>query len=108
MALHNGSASYGYPVFYPDGEVEFVSLIGARFPNGEGVPTYPKEWFLPLIIHEYTHSYINPLIKSMPKEFRELGEALLDKYESQKDNYPDIESFLPQIKNYFENYLSNL
>ena len=34
--------------------------------------------------------------------------SLLDEYESQKDKYPDIESFLPQIKNYFEIYLGNL
>ena len=77
LALHNGSCSYGYPVFYSDGETEFVSLIGGRFPDKEGIPTYPGDWFLPLIIHEYAHSYINPLIKSHAKEFRELGEALL-------------------------------
>lgn len=168
MALLNGSSSYGYPVFYPDGEVEFVSLIGGRFPNKAHVPTYPKDWFLPVIIHEYTHSYINPLIKSMPEEFKELGEAmlvthraamiehgynvwnvilqeyivractiryleqmvsskaakknlandisggfteiegvvsLLDTYENNRDNYRDIESFVPQIKRYFESCL---
>jgi hypothetical protein len=165
LALLNGSGSYGYAVFYPDGEVEFVSLIGGRFPDKEGIPTYPKEWFLPIIIHEYMHSYINPLIKAKPEEFMELGEALLlthrakmiehgynvwnvilqeyivractvkyleqiegkskartsikidlgagfseieglvsllDEYEDSRDLYPDIESFLPQVKAYFE------
>lgn len=77
LALQNGSCNYGYPVTSPDGVVEFVSLLGARFPDSEGVPTYPKEWFLPVLIHEFTHSYINPLILNNPEEFRELGEALL-------------------------------
>lgn len=77
LAIQNGSCNYGYPVTYPDGEVEFVSLIGARFPNKNGIPTYPKDWFLPVIIHEYIHSFINPLIKSNPEEFNELGETLL-------------------------------
>ena len=168
LALLNGSCNYGYPVFYPDGEVEFVSLLGGRFPDKEGLPTYPKEWFLPVIIHEYMHSYINPLIKTRPEEFMELGEAmlcthrakmiergynvwnvilqeyivractvvylekvegrskarqninedlgagfseieglvgLLIEYENSRDIYPDIDSFLPQIKTYFESCL---
>lgn len=167
LALLNGSCSYGYPVFYPNGDVEFVSLIGGRFPDKEGNPTYPKEWFLPIIIHEYMHSYINPLIKAKPEEFMELGEALLrthraemiehgykvwnvilqeyivractviyleqiegrsqeknikrdlrsgfseieglvtllDHYENMRKTYPDIESFLPQIKAYFESLI---
>ena len=171
LTLLNGSGSYGYPVFYPDVEVEFVSLIGRRFPDNEGVPTYPKDWFLPMIIHEYTHSYINPLIKANPEQFEALGEALLhthgakmmehgykvwnviiqeyivractvrfleqkegkgkakdnvkydiqggfteleglvrllDDYENNRDTYADIESFLPQILAYFENYFNEL
>lgn len=165
MALLNGSCSYGYPVFYPGGDIEFVSLIGGRFPDKEGNPTYPKDWFLPIIIHEYMHSYINPLIKGNPEEFMELGEAmlrthrvkmiergynvwnvilqeyivractvkyleqvegkskarkniqrdlragfpeieglvsLLDEYENDRYTFPDIASFLPQIKAYFK------
>jgi hypothetical protein len=78
LSLHNGSCSYGYPVFYPNGEEEFVSLIGGRFPDKNGIPKYPSEWFMPIIIHEYMHSYINPLIKGRPDEFMELGEVLLE------------------------------
>lgn len=77
LALQNGSCNYGYPVSCPDGEIEFVSIIGARFPDKSGIPTYPKSWFLPVIIHEYIHSYINPLITGKPDEFENLGEALL-------------------------------
>lgn len=169
LALHNGSCNYGYPVTYPGGQVEFVSLIGARFPDKNGIPTYPKNWFLPVIIHEYTHSYINPLIKSKPDNFKELGEKLLvthrekmiehgynvwnvilqeyivractiqfleknegrrsakknieydlnggfieieglvrllDVYENNRDKYANIESFLPEIKLYFETCLN--
>lgn len=169
LALQNGSCNYGYPVSYPDGEVEFVSVIGARFPDRDGIPRYPADWYIPLIVHEYAHSYINPLIKSKPEEFKELGEAmlltqrakmiergynvwnvilqeyivractilyleqnegkrkamknikydigsgfieieglvkLLDDYENNRDNYKNIESFLPEIKKYFESYLT--
>jgi len=171
LALLNGSCSYGYPVFYPEGETEFVSLIGARFPDNQGFPTYPKNWFLPIMIHEYTHSYINPLIKSKPEEYKDLGEALLvthrakmiengynvwnviiqeylvractihfleqnegkrkaqqnirydiesgfteieglvkllDEYKENRNTYLNIESFLPKIKKYFENYIKQV
>ncbi len=126
---------------------------------------------LTLIIHEYTHSYINPLIVSKPDEFEELGEALLathrakmiqrgynvwnvilqeylvraitirfmeqnegkrkagkiidydikrgfpeieglarllNEYEENRDKYPDIESFSPQVKKYFESYFKEI
>jgi hypothetical protein len=168
LSLLNGTCSYGYPVFYSDGTLEFVSLLGGRFPDRDGFPNYPKDWFIPIIIHEYAHSYINPLIKANPEKFQALGEALLrthrakmiergynvwnvvlqeylvractvkylaqnkgkrkarenirrdiqdgfteieglvrllDDYENQRDAYPTIESFLPQVKIYFEDYL---
>jgi len=168
LALQNGSCNYGYPVNYPNGELEFVSVIGARFPDKHGIPSYRKDWYIPLIVHEYAHSYINPLIKSKPEEFKELGEAmlltqrakmiergynvwnviiqeyivractisfleqnkgnkkakknikydiasgfteieglvkLLNEYENNRDNYANIESFLPEIKTYFESCL---
>jgi hypothetical protein len=31
---------------------------------------------------------------------------LLDDYENNRDNYKNIESFLPEIKKYFESYLT--
>ena len=168
LCLLNGTCSYGYPVFCPDGSLEFVSLMGGRFPDRNGVPSYPKDWFIPIIVHEYAHSYINPLIKSKPEEFKSMGEALLrtqqakmiergynvwnvmlqeylvraitvryleqnngrhkarenirrdirdgfaeiqglvtlvEDYENLRDTYPTIESFLPQVKTYFEEYL---
>jgi hypothetical protein len=33
---------------------------------------------------------------------------LLEAYEDDRGSYPDIKSFLPQIKSYFEHYLSEL
>jgi len=168
ICLLNGSCSYGFPINMPDGNKEFHSLLGARWPDRNGAPQYPKDWYLQLIIHEYCHSYINPIIKGMPQTFRETGEALLvtnrvkmieqgynvwnvvvqeyivractilfmEEYEGRRsardktnydmeegfpateglvdlmrdyrDNrelYPDIESFLPQINLYFQQYL---
>ncbi len=165
IALLNGSCNYGYKIEKPDGNIESVCLLGARDPKWiNGTPTYNKKWFLPVIIHEFCHSYINPLIISKPEEFKAIGDAilkshyeamrkngydvwnvvlneylvractikflkengaieevernmkidkmngfveieglvqLLEEYENNRNEYPDIESFLPEIIKYF-------
>ena len=121
LALHNGSCSYGYPVFYPDGEVEFVSLIGARFPDGDGAPTYPKDWLLPL---EFKELGVAMLVTQRAKMIepgynvwnviiqeyivRACTIVFLEQFEGKRAARRNIESFLLQIKNYFENYLNDL
>ena len=145
--------------------------MGARWPDGQGAPTYRANWFKRVIVHEYCHSYINPLINNNPGEWQELGEELLvshrekmmehgynawnvllfeyivractvcyfetidgsrsvrnqianeekegfpaigglvelfDEYENNRVQYPDIKSFMPEIKRYFESYLSEI
>ena len=165
VALLNGSCNYGYHKALPDGSYESVCLLGARDPKWiSGTPTYTKKHFLPVIIHEFCHSYINPLFISKPEEFKAIGEEvlkshyeamrkkgydewnvvlneylvrastihylkeygdresverninndkdqgfteieglvqLLDTYKNSRMNYPDIESFLPEIRKYF-------
>jgi len=165
IALLNGSCNYGYKIEKPDANIESVCLLGARDPKWiNGTPTYNKKWFLPIIIHEFCHSYINPLIISKPEDFKAIGDAilkshdetmrkkgydvwnvvlneylvractikylkenegtveverniksdkmngfveieglvqLLEEYENNRNEYPDIASFLPEIKKYF-------
>lgn len=168
IGLINGTCNYGFSVTHRSGKQEFLALLGARNPGWDGVPRYSKEWFIPVIIHEYIHSYINPLINDNPEQYRELGEALLvshrqkmikhgynawnvllfeyivracsihyfqiedgdkraqelidcderdgfseirglvkllSEYENNRTEYPDIGSFLPNIKAYFESCL---
>jgi hypothetical protein len=165
IVMLNGSCNYGYKIELPDGSIESICLLGARDPKWmTGTPTYNKKWFLPVIIHEFCHSYINPLIISKPEEFKAIGDAilkshyeamrikgydvwnvvlneylvractirflkehegieeaernikndklngfveieglvqLLEEYENNRNEYLEIESFLPEIKKYF-------
>jgi len=168
IAMLNGSCSYGFPLTHSDGKKEFICMLGAGWPDRKDAPTYPKNWYIPIIVHEYCHSYINPLFPARLEEFRELGEellethrqkmiekgynvwnvilqeylvrtctiyyildhegkraakkriqqheeagfpainglvALFDSYLNNREVYPDIESFLPQVKDYFELYM---
>ena len=77
IGLINGSCNYGFSITQENGEQEFISLLGARWPDGKGAPTYRANWFKRVIVHEYCHSYINPLINGNPETWKELGEELL-------------------------------
>ncbi|MCF8372529.1 MAG: DUF4932 domain-containing protein [Bacteroidales bacterium] len=92
IALLNGSCNYGYKIELPDGNVESVCLLGARNPKWiTGTPTYNKKRFLPVIIHEFCHSYINPLIISKPEEFKTIGDAILKShFEAMRKNGYDV------------------
>ena len=80
IGLINGSCNYGFSITREDGEQEFISLLGARWPDKKGAPTYRQDWFKRVIVHEYCHSYINPLINNNPGEWKEVGEALLESH----------------------------
>lgn len=92
IALLNGSCNYGYKTELPDGNIESVCLLGARDPKWKnGTPTFNKKWFLSIVIHEFCHSYINPLISSKPSEFKAIGDAILEShYEAMKKNGYDV------------------
>jgi uncharacterized protein DUF4932 len=165
IGLQNGSCNYGHSVTLPDGTREFVSILGARDPGSDGAPRYPEGWFIPIIVHEFCHSYVNPIVDRNREMLREAGQAvfpylkermhdhgynlwnvmineflvrgctirylaaekgghsarrqierdseagfpgmrklvaLLVEYEDHRDIYPDLETFMPRIGEYFE------
>jgi hypothetical protein len=89
LGLQNGSCNYGQSVVYPDGSQEFVSLLGARWPDERGAPQYLEDWFVGVVIHEFCHSYINPLVDRHRGILREAGEAIYPHVEAamQKSGY---------------------
>ena len=76
LGMQNGSCNYGQSVIFPDGSREFVSILGARWPDQNGAPQYPEDWFVGVVIHEFCHSYINPLVNKHRGILREAGEAI--------------------------------
>ena len=171
LGLQNGTCNYGQSVTIPDGTREFISILGARDPGPEGAPRYPENWFIPIIVHEFCHSYINPIVDRNRERLKDAGRAifprlkdklrergynfwhvmmyeylvractirylaaekgaaavhrqisydtragfpgiqklseLLIEYEKQRDRYPDLDSFIPRIADYFEDLSASL
>ena len=61
VGLLNGGASYGVSVHYPDGKEEILPVIGAGEFDAQGLPVFDDR-AIPLIAHEFCHSYTNPFV----------------------------------------------
>ncbi|KAK0329395.1 hypothetical protein LTR94_037031, partial [Friedmanniomyces endolithicus] len=60
IGLLNGGGNYGVSVRYPDGRAEISPVIGAGRFGGDGVPVFGDD-DVGLIVHEFSHTYTNPL-----------------------------------------------
>ncbi len=75
LAPGNGYANYGPGAEGLDGTRNVYSILGA-FPDAEGMPIYPMGRVLPLVVHEFNHSFINHLIQSNLSKLQAAGERL--------------------------------
>ncbi len=76
LGLQNGSCNYGSSVTLENGKREFQSILGASQPDAYGAPQYPADWYIPTIVHEFCHSYVNPLVDLYNEMLRESGERI--------------------------------
>ena len=67
IGLLNGGANYGPRVQHQDGSVSFHCVLGAWKEDDEGRPLFDSS-FVPTIVHEFNHSYCNPLIDAHAEE----------------------------------------
>jgi hypothetical protein len=76
----NAGGNFG--VRYRDGAREEVfAVIGTSADNG-GWPAFDTR-FVPTMVHEFSHSFVNPAVEPMTARFRAAGEALYRQVEEQ-------------------------
>lgn len=76
IGMLNGDGNYGVAVRYPDGREEIRPIFGAAPWDAEGVPVFSED-DAGLIVHEFCHSYTNPLVELHRAELEPLGNRLL-------------------------------
>ena len=70
LGMNNGGGNYGPGLIYPGGRTELFSIIGCWTHDDAGTPTYPPDkGYLPTIIHEFNHSFVNPAVAEHWKDF---------------------------------------
>lgn len=74
MAL--GQCNYGGDIVYPDSTVDQYAFMGSWGMQG-GKPVFQREWFRNTIVHEFSHSFVNPVQESTP-ELKEPADALFE------------------------------
>ena len=100
LAPNNGGPSYGPCFRNPDGEIEYYSILGLGDPylDKDQLPVFENIGFLTTIIHEFCHSFVNPIVDRHQSEFRTLGEKLFPLVESFMRNqaYTDWETMMKE------------
>ena len=75
LGLLNGGGNYGPSMRYPDGREVFFAIIGCGRFDKDGVPVFSDE-VVPTIVHEFCHSYTNPLTDKFLDRLKPAGERL--------------------------------
>ena len=75
LGLLNGPNNYGPHVRLPDGTEELYSILGAWAKDAKGDPTFGSG-VVETVIHEFCHSYTNPIVDRHEAELEPAGEAL--------------------------------
>lgn len=85
ISILNGPGNYGCRVKL-DGRTKIYSIIGAWRVDwlGWGYPTFDPG-VLSTVVHEFSHSYCNPLVDKYMKEFRPFGERYFPRVEKQME-----------------------
>lgn len=75
IGLLNGGMNFGPKVVYPNGREELYAVIGAWKTDDKGLPVFTDE-FLPTIIHEFNHSFVNAVFYENEALFAASGEKI--------------------------------
>jgi hypothetical protein len=75
LGIGNGGGNYGPKVVYPDGSEDLYAIMGTWMIGPDGNPNYSDD-IIGTIIHEFNHSFVNPLIEKNLRVLQKPGEAL--------------------------------
>jgi hypothetical protein len=75
LGMLNGGSSYGARVTGADGQEELYSVIGVWMVDSGGQPTFAPA-IASTVVHEFTHSYTNPLVDQFATQLQGPGEKL--------------------------------
>jgi hypothetical protein len=75
LGMMNGGACYGPRVVFPDGKEELYCVLGVWLKDRRGLPRFDKS-VLPTVVHEFCHSYVNPLVNQHTRELEKAGQRI--------------------------------
>ena len=76
VSLGCGAQNYGPSYTSPNSEKKAFALMGTWKIDESGMPVYNQDEYLPTIIHEFNHSFVNPLLANNKEPFEESGKGI--------------------------------
>lgn len=73
--LLNGGCCYGASINPTADSQEIYSIIGIWKVDKQGIPLF-DETIIPLVVHEFCHSYVNPLVDKHEKQLERAGKKI--------------------------------
>jgi hypothetical protein len=70
LGMQNGNGNYGLTVTHIDSTKEYIAILGASTKRWSNTPKFSDYWILPTIVHEFCHSYVNPLVDDNYENFK--------------------------------------
>ena len=93
LGMQNGNGNYGLTVTHRDNTKEYIAILGASSNWWSNTPTYSDYWIIPTIVHEFCHSYINPLVDEDYEKIRTAADQIFK-------NEPPLNYYHPEIMIY--------
>jgi hypothetical protein len=75
LGMMNRGACYGPRVVFPDGGEELYCVLGVWLKDRRGLPRFDKS-VLPTVVHEFCHSYVNPLVNKHAGDLEKAGQRI--------------------------------
>jgi hypothetical protein len=75
LGLLNGPNNYGARLLTADGQEELYCVLGVWATDGKGLPAFDRS-MMETVVHEFCHSYANPIIDRHEKDLESAGEKI--------------------------------
>ena len=76
IGLGNGGTNFGPSIDLPDGSRKVYAIVGADSFDETGTPIFPSDAYMPNLIHEFNHSFINYLTEMYKSSLSHSGEMI--------------------------------
>lgn len=76
VSIGCGDQNYGTSYTLPNARKEVFAIMGTWTIDELGMPVYERDKYLPIIVHEFNHPFVNPLLAKHKETFEESGKAL--------------------------------
>lgn len=82
IGLGNGGGNYGPKIILPDSAETIYAILGTWDIDSLDLPKFEVDDYLPTLLHEFNHSFINYLTEKNEEKFENSGKIIYNEVES--------------------------